>query len=77
MGQVFVENESNPAYSTQADIKRAVDIAERAANGWVVEYTDFYTPPLVADVLANTKRLAGIEVGTQSIFRNETQQLIT
>ena len=47
----------------QADIKRAVDIAERAANGWVVEYTDFYTPPLVADVLANTKRLAGVEVG--------------
>jgi hypothetical protein len=46
----------------QADIKRAVDIAERAANGWVVEYTEFFTPPLVADVLANTKKLAGLEV---------------
>lgn len=50
----------------QADIKRAVDIAERAANGWVVEHTDFYTPPLVADVLANTKKLAGLEVGCLS-----------
>lgn len=48
--------------SPQAEIKRAVDIAERAAQGWVVEYTDFYTPPLVADVLANTKKLAGLEV---------------
>ena len=62
---MIVDDDSKPARLTQADIKRAVDIAERAANGWVVEYTDFYTPPLVADVLANTKRLAGIEVGIQ------------
>lgn len=48
-----------------------MDIAERAANGWVVEYTDFYTPPLVADVLANTKRLAGVEVGIQSYVSRE------
>ena len=63
---------AKPARLTQADIKRAVDIAERAANGWVVEYTDFYTPPLVADVLANTKRLAGIEVGIQSFLSVDT-----
>lgn len=43
-------------------VKRAVDSAEKAANSWVLEYTDFLSPPLVADVMANTRKLADVEV---------------
>ena len=46
----------------QLVVKRAVELAERAASSWVLEYTDFISPPLVADVKANTKKLAEVEV---------------
>lgn len=43
-------------------VKRAVELAERAASSWVLEYTDFLSPPLVADVQANTRKLAEVQV---------------
>ena len=43
-------------------VKRAVDLAEKAASSWVLSYTDFLSPPLVADVKANTEKLAEVEV---------------
>ena len=49
-------------YSLQADIKRALELVEQAADSWEIKYTDFYTPPIVADVLANSKKLAGVVV---------------
>ena len=46
----------------QADIKRALEVINQAADSWVLRYTDFYTPPTVADILVNAKKLAGVEV---------------
>ena len=45
----------------QAAVKRAVEIAERSANAWEAKFTDFFTPPVIADVLVNLKPLANID----------------
>ena len=52
----------------QLVVKRAIELAERAASSWVLEYTDFLSPPLVADVQANTKKLAEVEVAAWGGF---------
>lgn len=44
----------------QAEIKRALEIVDQAADSWQLKYTDFYTPPTIADILTNTKNLAGV-----------------
>lgn len=43
-------------------VKRAVDLAERAGESWAIECTDFLAPPLVADVKANTHKLADVGI---------------
>ena len=44
----------------QVEIKRALEIADRAGDAWDLRFTDFYTPSIVSDILVNVKKLAGV-----------------
>lgn len=46
---------------SQAIVKRALELADRAASSWEVIHTDFYTPPIVSEIIASVKPLASIE----------------
>lgn len=43
-------------------MKRALEIAERARSSWAVEVTDFYPPPVVAEVQRTTKLWSDVSV---------------
>jgi RNA-binding protein YlmH len=48
--------------SIDADVKRALEKAERARTTWAIEVTDFYSPPVVAEVKRTTKLWSDIVV---------------
>lgn len=58
---IFLSKNKTLVY-LQLLVKRAVDLAERAATSWALDYTDFLAPPLLADVRANTHKLADVGV---------------
>lgn len=53
---------SATADSFALDVKRALDKAERARSSWAVEVTDFYPPPVVAEVQKVTNTWSDITV---------------
>lgn len=57
----FIFCSATPA-TVDADVKRALEIAERSRSSWAVEATDFYPPPVVAEVQRTTKLWSDISV---------------
>lgn len=53
---------SATASTIDADVKRALEKAERARSSWAVEVTDFYPPPVIAEVQRTTKLWSDIVV---------------
>lgn len=61
----------------QADIRRALDIVDEASDSWTLKYTNFFTPPTIADILANTKKLSDVTAFPWGGFSQaERQRLI-
>eukprot|EP00892_Ulva_mutabilis_P011628 jgi/Ulvmu1/8838/UM049_0018.1 len=53
-----------------ADVKRAVEKAERAADSWRFEVTDFYPPPVYAEVLQKVSKWADVSARAVGGYAN-------
>lgn len=61
---VIAHARGGDAAALDADIDRALEKAERAADSWAFEVTDFYPPPVAAEVLQQVSKWADVSART-------------
>lgn len=59
-GSIVTSARGADAAALEADVKRAVEKAERAVDSWRFEVTDFYPPPVCAEVLQKVSTWADV-----------------